>query len=363
MAIGGVGGGSSSPMSSGGSSGGVASSSDSGGSAPSSAGSSDSAVSAPKDTVKLSEGDGPTGATQDTPNFASSLGGKPGGEKPDAEFEAPGLSGGGRKGEGTDPPINSQLGTPGEWSKPDEKGNSTRVVPAKDGKGDFTEVKSGDGTSFLSRQTKDEKGRVQNESITGDNHTILPANPAQDARATPERKLSYTDAAGNPAQIKTNGADLLNQTQTDNLRNGIEKLPAVMQNLPKSLYFDKDLGYLDSANTSSPRQNVAGLASANEGAIGFRADSLNNPDHAKDLVAHEYSHLFDNAMGNPSAQAPWGNADSVSSYGRTNNKEDFAETGANVVGNLDRYRNMTADQWAAEPQAAKKQQFLSLLGY
>ncbi|MBN9417459.1 MAG: hypothetical protein J0I12_18570 [Candidatus Eremiobacteraeota bacterium] len=308
--------------------------------------------------MKVSEGEGPAGST---PNFANSLGGKPVAEKPDAELQDAGLSGGG--GAGGDRPINSQLGTPGEWSKPDDKGTSTRPVPATDGKGDFTEVKPVDGSTYLTRETKDEKGRSQTESISGDRHTVIPTNPAQDAQLTPEGKLSYIDAAGKPAEIKTHGSENLNQTQMDNLRNGIEKLPPAMQGVAKSLYFDKDLGYADSANRPSPRANVAGLASPDQGAIGFRADSLNNADQARDLVAHEYSHLFDSANGNVSSQAPWGNADSVSSYGRTNNREDFAETGANVVGDLDRYRNMTAEQWAAEPQAAKKQQFLSLLGY
>lgn len=98
-----------------------------------------------------------------------------------------------------------------------------------------------------------------------------------------------------------------------------------------------------------------------EGRIIIERDVLNSLKSAKDVLYHEAGHNYDRANGNPSLVEPWGTGESVTTYGSTCNRDDFAETFSDVLSNYNKYKERSSADWLKDPLAHKKQIIMKIM--
>ncbi len=98
-----------------------------------------------------------------------------------------------------------------------------------------------------------------------------------------------------------------------------------------------------------------------EGRIILEKRVLRTLNSTKDVLYHEAGHNYDRANGNPGAEAPWGIGDSVSEYGSSSNRDDFAETFTNVLLNLKEYSSRSEEDWKKDPLSPKKRIIMKIM--
>ena len=241
-----------------------------------------------------------------------------------------------------------------EWTEIVKNGTLTRsrTKAAEDGKGDWNEVHSATGHR-LSRTYK-EDGLEWRESINGSNRFRSPAEGVAGlAKAGAEIGTTTINLDGQ--EIKVHGG--ATPRELDMLRAAIQAMPPGARVYAQDITLADNLGEALGPNGES-KSDVGGLAAG--GQIALNRNYLKNQYSTNRLVFHESGHVADTQNLNLSSRPPWGQESSVTIYGQSNQKEDFAETHRVVLFDFERYSSMSAAEWACESQAEKKMQIARL---
>lgn len=227
-----------------------------------------------------------------------------------------------------------------------------RCKACDDGKGDWCEVKSSAGHRLTRKYT--ENGTEWKESINGQNRFRTPAlGVAGLAEAAAALGTSRFEIDG--LEFKIHGAP--SEKELGFLRKAIENMP------PAARVHAQDISLADSVGEmltpgGEIKSGVGGLAAGKQ--IALKRGNLTNQFNTNRIVFHEAGHVADTTYRDLSNSPPWGRDSSVTTYGQTNPKEDFAETHRVVLADFERYSTMTAAEWACESQLEKKLQIATL---
>ncbi|ODT62322.1 hypothetical protein ABS71_15895 [bacterium SCN 62-11] len=242
------------------------------------------------------------------------------------------------------------------WRETESKGKLTRQRSVADsgGKGAWSEIHSSTGHHLTRQYTED--GVKWKETINGQNRHRSPAEGVAGMAAA--AALKGTDVLSiDGLEIKIHGG--ASPTQLALLRTALEAMPPGARIYATDISLCENLG-----ETLTPEgehdAGVGGLAGSTQ--IVLNSQRLETRAAVQRLLFHEAGHIADNQLGSISQKPPWGGDTSVSRYGSTNSKEDFAETHRVVLADFPRYSSMSASDWAEESECEKKMHIAALYG-
>lgn len=243
-----------------------------------------------------------------------------------------------------------------DWREVDLSGviYSSRKVASQDSKPDWLEYISA-GVRSRSREYE-ENGVSWRETIEGSNRWRYPQGGV-DRLTDLARAQGTTILTVDGCEIHVHGHTT--PQQLEYLRAALEAMPAQARVYAREICVSDTLGEtLDEHGQT--RSKIAGLAGEHQ--IALSRHNLTSGFRTQRLVYHEAGHRAERALSQLQSDAGWGDGTSVSHYGRTNAREDYAETHRVVLMDFPHYQRMSASDWAGESQARKKMQVVALYG-
>ena len=145
------------------------------------------------------------------------------------------------------------------------------------------------------------------------------------------------------------------------IQQALQQMPPGARQYAADIYLNENLGQILSAE-GRPIGGVGGMAGDPGMRMVLDRKELRSLGSSRRLIYHEAGHNADIAIG-ATNKAPWGRTGtSVSKYGKTNAKEDYAEVHRVVLQDWKRYQSMTPSQWARESEALKKMEIAQRYG-
>lgn len=142
----------------------------------------------------------------------------------------------------------------------------------------------------------------------------------------------------------------MSQRQLHNLTESLSKIPVSLKGYCTDIYVTHDIGKLAIGNVTLSR--IVGLGG--DGRIIIDRNVLSSVSECQEVLYHEMGHNFDVSHDSIGCEAPWGVGESLTEYGSTSNREDFAEFFMDVVKNYKEYQERTKEEWLKDKFAAKK---------
>lgn len=149
----------------------------------------------------------------------------------------------------------------------------------------------------------------------------------------------------------------MSHRQLQNVIGAIDKIPVHLRGYCTDIYVTHDIGKLSLGNVTLSR--IVGLGG--DGRIVIDRNVLNTLSECQDVLYHEMGHNYDVSHGSIGCEAPWGVGESITEYGSSSNREDFAEFFMDVIKHYSEYIVRTELEWAKDPLASKKRVILSYI--
>ncbi len=149
----------------------------------------------------------------------------------------------------------------------------------------------------------------------------------------------------------------LSVSQFFNISSAIAGMPKHLRVYADDICVNHDLGKL----SQDGKVIAIVVGYGGEGRIIIEREVLNSLRSCKDVLYHEAGHNYDRANDNPSQAEPWGTGESVTTYGSTCSRDDFAETFSDVLCNYSKYKNRSDAEWLKDPLAYKKQLIMKIV--
>ena len=195
------------------------------------------------------------------------------------------------------------------------------------------------GVEFRQREYFDENGVRWVECKSGTNHWRNNIEARQRAiEAGPNHVLRLPGPNGQNLEIEVHGAS---PEELERVRAHLEALPPEMRASTGVIVIADNIGeFLN--DQGEVDGNVGGFGG--HGQITLDRASVANDGGMSHVLYHEMGHVQDFGR-NPriSSVPPWGDGNAVSSYGRNNREEDYAEAHRVALQNVDQFKTLSRE--------------------